>query len=359
MATSSRPTEPTKGEQNHRSQPVTASEFFRQISSVDTTIADGWVQTLRFLLSACIYFGLQSGLMAEVASLSWETRVSAPVQTLPGNAQKLLPAFRLGLEALPESSILTLALSQPALLGLSRSQSAELAPLVSKRYELIAASPEYSKLPSQLPYCFSEVRPSRGSAFIQIPAGSTAKSPAVVFLHGYGGSFLWYLHWLSEALPTYIIVAPAYGISPADVPAAYLIEAIDAASVRLGFPLPKPTLVGLSAGGFGACRAYQKAPDRFERLVGLGAYPPDDTIRRFTRNQTVRFVAGAREPFVKSGHLQSLLQTIRATCPSVAFTIIPEADHFFMLSHPDETRKALQSSITGTAKVDNGAAAKR
>jgi len=260
------------------------------------------------------------------------------------------------LAALPESSIVTLALAQPALLGLSQSQSEELAPLVSKRYALIAASPEYSKAPSQLPYCYSDVRPSKGSAIIQIPAGATPKSPSIVFLHGYGGSFLWYLHWLSEALPNHIIVAPAYGISPADVPAAYLIEAIDAASLRLGFPLPKPTLIGLSAGGFGACRAYQKAPDRFERIVCLGAYPPDDTIRHFTQTQTVRFVAGAREPFVTSGLLRSLIEKIRATCPSATFTIIPEANHFFMLSHPDETKKALQSSFTDTTKEKNRAA---
>jgi pimeloyl-ACP methyl ester carboxylesterase len=307
---------------------------------------------MKFLLAAYICFGHLSELLAEVVSLSWETRVSAPVQTLPGDAQKLLPAFRLGLAALPESSIVTLALSQPALLGLSQSQSAELAPLVSKRYELIAASPEYSKVPSQLPYCFSNVRPSRGSALLQIPAGASAKSPAIVFLHGYGGSFLWYLHWLSEALPGRIIVAPAYGISPAEVSATYLIEAIDAASVRLGFPLAKPTLVGLSAGGFGACRAYQKAPDRFEGLVCFGAYPPDDTVRRFTRTQTVRFVAGAREPFVESGQLRTLLQTIRATCPSAALTIIPEADHFFMLSHPDETVKALETLSTVTPRAN-------
>jgi hypothetical protein len=32
-------------EQNHRSQPAMASEFFREISSVNTAIAGGWVQT--------------------------------------------------------------------------------------------------------------------------------------------------------------------------------------------------------------------------------------------------------------------------------------------------------------------------
>ena len=35
----------TDAEQNHRSQPAMAGEFFSEISSVNTAIAGGWVQT--------------------------------------------------------------------------------------------------------------------------------------------------------------------------------------------------------------------------------------------------------------------------------------------------------------------------
>lgn len=241
--------------------------------------------------------------------------------------------------------MVTLALSQPTMLGLSSAQAKALAPLVSKRYELMAASPSYSKLSSHLPYCYSAVRPTRGAAYVQIPVGASPKSPTIVFLHGYGGSFVWYIHWLAESLPDHVIVAPAYGISPAEIPADYLAEAMDAASAKVGFILHKPTLVGLSAGGFGACRAFLKAPDRFGGLLCLGAFPPEDTVRRFTRTQRVRFIVGGRESFVVSGHLRSLLKTIQFSCPAADLTIIPEADHFFMLSHPDETRKALRTAF--------------
>jgi pimeloyl-ACP methyl ester carboxylesterase len=301
---------------------------------------------MKFLVSACIYFGFQGALIAEVASLSWDSKFAAPVQTLAGDAQKLLPAFRFGLSTLPEPAIVTLALSQPALLGLSQSQSAALAPLVAAQYERIAASPEFSAVSSQLPYCYSDARPTRGSALVRIPAGATPKSPVIVFIHGYGGSFLWYLHWLSEALPDHIIVAPAYGISPADLPADYLREAIAAASQRLGFQLPKPSLVGLSAGGFGACRAFLEAPETYERLICLAAYPPNDTVRRFGRGQSVHFIAGSREPFVTSGQLATLIRTVRTSSPAAAMTLIPDADHFFMLSHPEEARKALKSALS-------------
>jgi len=305
---------------------------------------------MRFLVAACLGLGFQSALVAEVASLSWDTKVAAPVQALADDAQKLLPAFRFALSTLPEASIVTLALSQPALLGLSQSQSVALAPLVAKRYELIAASPEFLKVPSQLPYCYSDIRPTRGAALVWIPTGASPKSSVIVFLHGYGGSFLWYLHWLSEALPDHILVAPAHGISPTNPPVAYLTEAIVAASRRLGFQLAKPSLVGLSAGGFGACRAFLKAPGTFDRLICLAAYPPNDTARRFGRDQSVHFIAGGREPFVTSGQLWTLLRTVRTTCPAATMSLIPNADHFFMLSHPEETRSALKSALTTPRK---------
>jgi len=172
-------------------------------------------------------------------------------------------------------------------------------------------------------------------------------------------NFLWYLHWLAEALPDHIIIAPAYGISPVNPPVAYLAESIAAASQRLGYQLPKPSLLGLSAGAFGACRVFVKAPDHFERLVCLAGYPPGDTVRRFLRAQAAHFIAGSREPFVTSGHLRSSLQTVRASCPAATMTLIPDADHFFMLSHPDATRKALQSALNGAQSANNGAAGQR
>ncbi len=287
----------------------------------------------------------QSVLVGEVVSLSWETKHAAAVQALGGNAQQLLPAFRVGLTTLPESAVVKLALSQPALLGLTRTQSAVLAPLVAERYELIAASPEFSKVPSLLPYCYSSTRPTKGAALMRIPDKATSKSPAIVFLHGYGGSFLWYLHWLAEALPDHIIIAPAYGISPEDPSVVYLAESVAAASKRLGFELQKPTLIGLSAGAFGAGRAFVKVPDRYARLICLAGYPTDDVIRKFGRAQRVHWIAGAREPFVNTGKLRLSFQTVRASCPAATMTLIPDADHFFMLSRPDETTKALKTAI--------------
>ncbi|CAN5878496.1 hypothetical protein BH11VER1_BH11VER1_20520 [soil metagenome] len=307
---------------------------------------------MKFLAAACSYILLQCPLVAEVASLSWDTEQAAPVQAVAGDAQQLLPALRLGLSTLPESAIVSLALSQPGLLGLTPAQSATLAPLVAKRYEMMATSSDYAKAPSLLPYCYSETRPTKGAAIIHIPEGATAKTQVIIFLHGFGGSFLWYLHWMAETFPDHIIIAPAYGISPANIPEAYLAECMVAASRRLRFQLPRPSLVGLSAGGFGACRAFLAAPDRYERLICLAAYPPENTVHRFSRTQKILFVAGSLETFVTSGEFRTSLQTIRVHCPTAAMILIPDADHFFMLSHPEDTRIALRSALTAAQTAE-------
>ncbi|OYV07049.1 MAG: hypothetical protein CFE26_03005, partial [Verrucomicrobiales bacterium VVV1] len=60
---------------------------------------------MKFLVTICGYFLLQGALVAEVARLSWDTKQAAPVQAVGGKAEKLLPAFRLGLSTLRESAV--------------------------------------------------------------------------------------------------------------------------------------------------------------------------------------------------------------------------------------------------------------
>lgn len=283
---------------------------------------------------------------ARVESLSWVTQHACAPTPLANGGDQFLPPFRATLNAEPEAVIVPLALSQPALLGLPPSQAATLQPLVADRYRLMSESAVYAKTVSLLPYSFSERKPTQGAASLYVPDHPGPSSPVILFLHGYGGSFLWYQHWLSEAFPNAIILCPAYGVSPASVSPEYLRESLAAAARHLGFALSSPALVGLSAGGFGACRAYAAAPEIFSQLVCLGAYPPDDTLRRFPRKGMALFLAGGEEPFVVSRQLQASVQTIRSTCPRTTVQIIPQADHFFMLTHPQPTRQAMKMALS-------------
>lgn len=260
---------------------------------------------------------------AEVWQVTWPTQHASPPATVSGQTAAFMPAFRMALEKLPEGLIVTLALSQPAILGITPEHAKTLQPLITERYKSIAASETFREAPSALSYCFGETRPAHGLATVHVPSDFGPKSPVMVFLHGYGGSFIWYLHYLAEHFPQHLIICPAYGISPSAVPMSYLSECIAAVGKRLQKPIiVKPWLLGLSAGGFGACRLYQEKPMLFAGMICIAAYP----LTQQNGRTNAHFIAGGEEPFVKSGHFQRLVGPAKSH-------LIPNADHFFLLTH--------------------------
>lgn len=279
-----------------------------------------------------------------VLPLSWPTKLAAaPVDAeLEDRVRQWLPAVRLAVRTLPESAVIGLALGQAELLGLPKEQAAQLGRLVSRRYERIAQAPGFNTAPGALDYCLSETRPASGFATLVVPAGANARSRTVVFLHGYGGSFLWYAHFLHEVYPDAILLLPAYGLSGATVPAAYVSEARRAAEQRLGFPLARPQLAGLSAGGFGACRLFAARPEEYASLTVLAAYPPEDTLRLLAAGRQIRFLAGAAEGFVVEGVWQQSLDFLHRRGVRFDAATIPGADHFFLLTHEQISRTWLQ-----------------
>jgi|SRR6185369_1554533 len=281
----------------------------------------------------------------EVIQVTWPTAHAAQPVQLDPSAADYLPALRLAIQALPESAIVSMALGQPAVLGLTKEQGARLQQLTADRYRLMARSPQYANAESALPYCYSERKPATGLATVYVPTHATTNTPVIVFVHGDGGSFLWYQHYASEIFPNHIIVCPAYGISPLTIPQAYVAECLGVVSKRLGIRLATPSLVGLSAGGFGACRLYAAAPHFYSQMICLGAYPTDDTVARFARDSRPRFLSGGAEPFVSSGDLHRRVVRIQSTCAGVEEATIPGADHFFLLTHSQQTVSYLRRWI--------------
>lgn len=274
--------------------------------------------------------------------VTWKTAHAAAPPQFTRPTADFLPAFRLALTALPESAIVALALSQPTLLGLTNAQATTMRPLVAERYALIAKSPVYSSVTSALPYCFAEQRPQEGLALVHVPAGADSRTPVLVFLHGYGGSFLWYQHLLAEHFPKCVIICPAYGINTSTIFSEYVQECVQAVGARLGRPVIKPVLIGLSAGGTGACDIYTRHPERFDRLICMAAYPPEDLLLKFPRDAKAAFIAGGAEYFVKSGDFSRRIAKIRQFAADTQEFIVPQADHFFLLSHTALTMAKLR-----------------
>jgi pimeloyl-ACP methyl ester carboxylesterase len=299
---------------------------------------------MRFsLILLGIALGLHGAGAQEAIRITWPSKHASKPAALQRPAADLLPAFRAALGILPESNIVALALSQPAFLGLSEPEAARLRQLTSERYGLIQKDATFRKAASALSYCYSEQTPTQGLASVYRPRDSSARTPCLFFLHGYGGSFLWSQHLLAEAFPDHIIICPAYGISSGVMPEAYLAECLTAAERTLGHSIARPTLLGLSAGGFGAVRIYAQAPGRYRSLIVLAAFPPEDALNRFDKRMSVYFLAGSRESYVASGQFERGMRSLRSRGARIESRILQEADHFFLLSRREETLGIIRS----------------
>ena len=296
-----------------------------------------------FLRLAILLLPLTSGFAAEVFQVTWPTQAASPPPRLSPEAEQLLPVFRLGLDHLPEATVVDMCLAQPLILGLTREQAATLRPLAAERYALIAKNPAYARAPSALSYCFAPANPGHGLASVHVPDHAGPGTPVIVFIHGYGGSFLWYQHYFAEVFPDHILICPAYGITTATIAQEYVTEAVAAVERKLQRKSGPPMLIGLSAGGFGACRLYARHPELFSRHLSLAAFPPDDVLNLFARHAQPAFLAGGDEAFVLSGDFARRMRIVRATCPSAQAGTIPGAGHFFMLTHREQTVTALRT----------------
>ncbi|MFO1490411.1 MAG: alpha/beta hydrolase [Kiritimatiellia bacterium] len=138
---------------------------------------------------------------------------------------------------------------------------------------------------------------------------------------------------------------PAYGITTATIPQEYVTEAVAAVERKLQRKSGPPVLIGLSAGGFGACRLYARHPELFSRHLSLAAFPPDDVLNVFPRAARPAFLSGGDEAFVVSGDFARRMRIVRAACPAMQAGTIPGAGHFFMLTHREQTMAVLRTWI--------------
>lgn len=303
-----------------------------------------------FVSSVLSLLAAASLVSAATVDIAWPTKSASPPPSLPAGQAEWLPAFRTALTLLPESVIVSMALGQPQILGIPPEESRKLGPLVAAQYELIAADPELSGIRSHLTYCFSETRPTEGLARLSHPAKTDRNTPVLVFLHGSGGSFLWYHRWIRATFPDHIVISPAYGTNTAAIPAAYLRECQEQAARTLGHSLSRPVIVGLSAGGFGASRAYAANPTAYRSAIVLAAYPPPEILNANLARMDFRFLAGDAEYHVRDGTWSQALGRLRQRGATVGSRTLSEAGHFFLLTHETETRGWLSAQLTPPTK---------
>lgn len=295
-----------------------------------------------FQILAFVLIWASDSYTAEVKAISWETKHAAPVVVLDGENEKLLPLVRFGVTALPEQTVMRLTFVGGYALGLPKDKAKSLQELFSRYYQRIGEDPIFSQMPSALEYCYAKEKNSKGFATIYVPDEVKKNSRVICFLHGSGGSFSLYLYYLAEMFPEHIIICPAYGSGCAHISSEYLAGCVQAASDELGHKLERPILVGLSAGGFGGFREYVRRPQRYLGYICIAAYPPRDVFAKLPVGGRIRVICGGDERFVRNGVLEKSERRVRGRVKDYESHIIPNQDHFFLLSAQEETRRLLK-----------------
>lgn len=277
----------------------------------------------------------------QVIQVRWPSKNTAPPFSFQDVEPQFVGPLKMGLSMLSEESLISAAVSQGDPLGLGAADSKKLDTLFSNYYSRLRRNPTFKKAPSALNYCISDRKQKEGLATVYLPAKIKRDTKTILFLHGHGGSLLAYLYFLSSTYPNHIIICPAYGIDPSSIPLAYVIEAEKAVESRLNTQLNKPLLVGLSAGGFSACRLYTQKPDAARGVICLGAFIPAECMKQLNKSLILHLLVGEKEAYVSNGAFKRQMNSLKPRVKILDWQSIPGADQFFLLSHEAESRKIL------------------
>ncbi len=271
-----------------------------------------------------------------VNSIAFRATVLPPVTEIPPVYKNYESLFRRGLASLPEGTLLTSALTMGwHELGLDQQQSLTLAPLVSDVYKKIYADPAFSKLPSALSYGFSTVQPEYGHYFMCRPETLPDDPLVIVFLHGFGGNFQFYLWSLHEAFPDAILLTPSWGMSWQNGSLQYLQDMLTDVQRRLKMDVEVPWLMGISAGGRGGFRIYNEAPDAFQGFVCIANAPESKVVGNLRPNLQVLMLNGSEDEMVPVNIARQYAQVVKSKVSNFQYSEIP-GSHFFMLSDPEK-----------------------
>ncbi|MBN1671458.1 MAG: hypothetical protein JXR37_10520 [Kiritimatiellae bacterium] len=272
-----------------------------------------------------------------VVSVSFASAVSPPVYRVPVRLEAYDKAFRLGLNVLPEGLLVwgALVLGNQDL-GLSEKQSADLTELLARTYTAIGSDPTFARVPSALPYCFATSKHTQGHYFVYRPAALPADPRTLVFLHGYGGNFLFYTWVLKEAFSDHIILAPSWNAGWYRGSPRYLQDMLADAERRLGVTIREPWLFAISAGGRGGFVIYSQLQTVFSGYVCLAAAPEDAVIPQLRSTMNVVMINGTEDRMVPVAVARRQAAAARQRIPSLVMEEM-KGDHFFLLSRREET----------------------
>jgi len=277
----------------------------------------------------------------ELVTLEWKSEEASAVLGLEEGKAFAVIAGRLGVKAMGEASLMKFSGKGAALMGVDGVKAEALGVKLASIYKEMDGDVFWKDSPSLLGYCLSGVKPKVGRGVMYLPKKVREDLPVLVFIHGYGGSFRYYIYLMAEMFPEYVIVAPAYGLSGGLMSEGYFSEVLR--EVRKQVKVEKPILIGLSAGGFGGYQEYLRNCKLYRGMILLGAFPgrPSGDVRKLR----VGVLGGAEEGWVKGGRLRRADGYLRGKAEWYEREVLAGGDHFFLVMKRKETGTILKKWV--------------
>lgn len=230
-----------------------------------------------------------------------------------------------------------------------RRESADLRVATMPIYDELEHDPTYRAAGSALGLAYSELlggSARSGHVYVDRAAGD-GEQPAVVFLHGFGGSMqgpLWTLRAAVHA-KGYALVAPSYGAGFWDNPGG--METVDATLAWMAstgaFDMDRLVIAGLSNGGLGVSRAAQAHPWR--GVAWLSGVIEADEMAGVVVTQgwevPLLVLHGQEDDRIPQDYVDEAVIVLKGSGASVTYTLVPGANHFLMFTH----RPALDAAL--------------
>lgn len=248
-----------------------------------------------------------------------------------------------GLQSIPEPLLVQAVLGAGAQVGLTSDQQHELKELFETTYSEINRDDQMAHMASALPYCLSSRPVTNGHYFLYIPADLAPTSETIVFLHGFGGNFQFYLKILKDEFPDHLIVVPSWGATWNNGNSRYIREVYDDIRQRFQIAISRAHLISISGGGAISFEIYSRNQQWFSDLTVFASTPRRSSIPLLRPDLSILMINGSQDSRFPISNVQRAFTLLRNRVPGSTLEIV-DSDHFFFLSHIRDWRKIMKTS---------------
>jgi pimeloyl-ACP methyl ester carboxylesterase len=241
----------------------------------------------------------------------------------------------------------------PHLLGVPSDEAEGVRRAIARRYRRLHQNPDFLSTPSPLPSAFVRENPTMLVIPPRHPLGDARDAPALLFLHGYGGSGKLYAFMLADALPHVWVVAPSHGVTWRNPNLDYVDDVVMAFFRKYRTRSASLHLVGLSDGGWGAFSIYAKRPEVFSGMVSIAATPPGAMIKYLPRAGHIAMLNGRRDRRASLQTVREKFRAVKKRVPDARLHLLP-GGHFFFVRSEDQVMALLKGEMRRQDRVEAG-----